>query len=354
MTTSATTPVRRFGATDAHLAPLALGAMHMGTLTDEATSRRILDHFVGEVAPRFAAPYGTPTRAMIDTADCYCWWNDEGSDGGHSERVLSRWMSDSGLRESVYLATKGTARVTHQEEIFGDSGRPDWDIARRYFVGASAPVLRESLAGSLDRLGIDSVDLYYVHVDDPSTPLEETLAALADFVADGRIGGYGWSNVRTERLARIRAICDANGWPGPAALQQQHSYLRPRPGLENNSIVDEEQMAYLRAHADLPLVAYSPILKGAFSDASKRAGFWALEPYRGADTDARFDAVDAVAKVTGATSSQVVLAWLMAQNDPKVLPLVGPRTWEQYSELIEALDLTLTDEQLSLLNEAGA
>ncbi len=354
MTNHAATSALSLGPTNAFLAPLALGAMNMGTLTDEATSRRILDHFASEVAPRFAAPDGSATRVMIDTADCYCWWNEKGSDGGHSERLLGRWFADTGRRESVYLATKGTARVTHQDQIFDDSGEPNWDVARQYFVGASATVLRDSLAGSLDRLGLESVDLYYVHVDDRSTPLEETLATLAGFVADGRIGAYGWSNVRTWRLAQIRAICEANGWPQPAALQQQHSYLRRRAGLEHASIVDDEQLDYLRAYPDLHLVAYSPILKGTFNDPSKRVGHPVLGAYEGPDADARFAAVDAVAKEADATGNQTVLAWLMARNDPKVLPLMGPRTWEHYAELIEALDLTLTGDQLARLDEAGA
>src|SRR5512143_1366818 len=91
--------------------PLALGVMNMATVTPEAESRRILDHFVGEVLPRFAAADGSPARAMVDTADCYCWWNDRGSEGGHSESALGRWLADTGTREKVYLATKGTARV---------------------------------------------------------------------------------------------------------------------------------------------------------------------------------------------------------------------------------------------------
>ncbi len=354
MTIHTTASVPGFGATDASLAPLALGAMNMGTLTDEATSRRILDHFAGEIAPRFATSDGSPARAMIDTADCYCWWNEKGSDGGHSERLIGRWLADTGLRESVYLATKGTARVTHQDRIFGDSDEPNWDIARRNFVGASATVLRDSLSASLDRLGLNRVDLYYVHVDDRSTPLEETLATLAGFMADDRIGAYGWSNVRTWRLAQIRAICDAHDWPQPVALQQQHSYLRRRAGLEHTSIVDDEQLNYLRAYPDLHLVAYSPIVKGVFNDPARRAGHLALSAYEGPDADARFAAVDAVAKEADATGNQTVLAWLMAQNDPKVLPLMGPRTWEQYAELIEALDLTLTGDQLVRLDEAGA
>ena len=78
---------------------------------------------------------------------------------------------------------------------------------------------------------MDHIDLYYVHVDDRTTPLEETLQTLADFVQEGKIRYLGWSNVRTWRLERIRGLCAANGWPQPVALQQQHTFLQRRAGL---------------------------------------------------------------------------------------------------------------------------
>ena len=355
MTTTATTQAaRELGRSNTPVVPIALGAMLMGTRTPEDESRRILDHYLGEVAPRYVAPDGTPAKAMIDTADCYCWWEAPGDEGGHSESVLGRWMADAGVRERVFLATKGTARIEGFEQAWGDHGA-DWEYARDHFVGASAGVLEESLTASLERLSTGSIDLYYVHVDDRSTPLEETLSFLASAVADGRIGAYGYSNVRTWRLSRIRALCEANGWPQPVALQQQHSYLRRRAGAATASIVDDEQLDYLGAHPDLQLVAYSPVLKGLYSDAAKRDDdFWAMGPYAGPDAAARLDAVDQVAREAGATGNQVVLQWLLAQGSPRVLPLIGPRTFDQYMECIEALDVALTAEQVELLTAAGA
>lgn len=345
---------RPLATTGRTLVPIALGAMLMGTRTPEDESRRILDHYLGEVQPRFTSPDGSPALAMIDTADCYCWWEARGDEGGHSESVLGRWMADAGVRDRVHLATKGTARVEGYADAWKD-GDPDWAYASSHFVGASAAVLEESLEASLERLGTASIDLYYIHVDDRSTPLEETLATLGGFVADGRIGAYGWSNVRTWRMATIRALCDAHGWPQPVALQQQHSYLRPRAGLRHGSIVSDEQLDYLEAHADLQLVAYSPVLKGVYSDRSRRADdFWAMGNYAGPDAEARYAALDEVAAATGATGNQVALAWMLAQASPRVLPLIGPRTWGQYLECIEALDLELTADQVARLDGAGA
>jgi aryl-alcohol dehydrogenase-like predicted oxidoreductase len=336
------------------VAPLALGAMNMGTLTDEAESRRILDHFIGEVVPRFRAIDGSPARGMVDTADCYCWWNERGSDGGHSESVLGRWFADTHMRDHVYLATKGTGRIENVQKAWDTKGETDWGYAQQHFLGASRSVLENSLPLSLERLGVETVDLYYIHVDDRRVPIEQTIATLASFVGDGRIGSYGWSNVPSWRLAQIGAAAGEHGWPTPIALQQEHSFLRLKPGIDWGGIVSPEQVDYLRATPSLTLVAYSPILKGIFDSPEKRKNHWVMPRYEGPDTDARIAALEEVATVMGATPSQVVLAWMMARKDIAVLPLIGPRTYHQYIQLIEALDIRLTDEQYTRLDAAGA
>jgi aryl-alcohol dehydrogenase-like predicted oxidoreductase len=193
-----------------------------------------------------------------------------------------------------------------------------------------------------------------VHVDDRNTPLEETLEALAGIVASGKARHIGWSNVRTWRLERIRRLRSQNGWPAPVALQQQHTYLRRRAGLQHSSIVDDEQWDYLTEHPDLTLVAYSPILKGVYDDAAKRAGHWAMGPYEGADAEARIAVLTEVAAEVGATPNRVVLAWLLRQQSPRAIPLMGPRTWDQYRAGMGALDVVLTKDQLLRLEAAGA
>jgi aryl-alcohol dehydrogenase-like predicted oxidoreductase len=254
------------GTTGQMVSNISLGCMGMGTDIGEEESFALLDRFVGDGGD------------FLDTADCYSWWSAQGTDGGQSEEMLGRWLAKPGARDKVFLATKGSARVSDPDLVW-PKGRsaPDWDLARKHFLGASAPVLRESLEGSLRRLGTDHIDLYYVHVDDRSTPLEETLEALAGFVAEGKIRYYGWSNVRTWRLERIRQLCLQNGWPMPAALQQQHTYLNRRAGLDSASIVEDEQLDYLRNHSDLTLVAYSPLLKGLYDSPDQREGHWIME-----------------------------------------------------------------------------
>ena len=328
------------GRTGEHVSQLALGCMLMGTRTDEATSFQILDSYA-EAGGNF-----------LDTADCYCWWERPGEPGGHSEELLSRWLARSGRRDDVFLATKGSGMLRDFDGMF-DGAEADWSKARQKFVGAGADTLRHAIDGSLRRLGTDRIDLYYVHVDDESTPLEETLEALAGIVAAGKARYIGWSNVRTDRLERIRALCAEHGWPMPVAVQQQHSYLRRRPGIDHASIVDAEQMDYLRANRDQSLVAYSPILKGVYDDPAKREGHGIMDPYQGPDADARLAVLSEVAAEVGAAPNQVVLAWLLRQTAPPAIPLIGPRTFEQYRAAVPALDLTLTDGQLARLDAAG-
>jgi aryl-alcohol dehydrogenase-like predicted oxidoreductase len=318
--------------------------MIMGTLTDEPTSFRMLDRYTGAGGN------------FLDTANCYCWWAGPDRTGAESEELLGRWFARSGRRDDVFLATKGAGMVNPRDDLFtgGSGGEANWDLARSRYEGAGAETLRRAIEESLRRMRTDHVDLYYVHVDDRATPLEETLAALDEIVRAGKARYIGWSNVRTWRLERIRQLCAQHGWAAPVALQQQHSYLRRRAGLEHSSIVDDEQMDYLRTHDDLTLVAYSPILKGIYDSASKREGHWAMAPYEGPDAEARLAAATEVAAQAGLTPNQVVLAWLMASQAPRIIPLIGPRTLEQYEAALPALDAKLTDDQLRRLDAAGA
>ena len=134
--------------------------------------------------------------------------------------------------------------------------------------------------------------------------------------------------MRTWRLERIRGLCAANGWPQPVALQQQHTYLQRRAGLEEPSIVDDEQLDYLRERADLNLVAYSPLLKGLYDvPAARRPGHPGMEPYAGDAVARRLAVLDAVA----------------AETTEKVT---------RYQEAAQALDLELTAGQLTALDAA--
>jgi aryl-alcohol dehydrogenase-like predicted oxidoreductase len=325
------------GHTGEQVSQLALGCMLMGTSTDEASSFAMLD--------RYLAAGGT----FLDTADCYAWWTGPSATGGESEALLGRWFDRTGHRDDVFLATKGSAWVADPEAVH--AGR---STAAEQYAGAGGATLRHALDASLRRLGVDHVDLYYVHVDDTATPIEETLESLAGLVTAGKTRHIGWSNVQTWRLERIRQMCERYGWPAPVALQQEHSYLRRHPGRDNISIVDDEQMRYLRTHDDLTLVAYSPILKGAYDDPAKQRDLHLMNSYHGADTDARLAAVAKFAAELGITGGQLVLAWLLHQTSPQRVALIGPRTPQQYDIAVAALDLTLDPATLVALDAVAA
>ncbi|MEJ1105757.1 MULTISPECIES: aldo/keto reductase [unclassified Kribbella] len=327
------------GRTGEQVSQLALGAMLMGTSTDEVTSVGMLE--------RYLEAGGT----FIDTADCYAWWPGPYT-GGESESLLGRWLAKSGKRDEIFLATKGSAWVRDPEAI--RSGDGSYETMAAQWVGASGDTLRQAIDDSLRRLGTDHVDLYYVHVDDRSTPLEETLEALAEIVAAGKARYIGWSNVRTWRLERIRALAEKNGWPVPVAVQQEHSYLRPKAGVNTLSIVDDEQVDYLRANDDLTLVAYSPILKGIYDDPAKREGHQIMRSYAGPDADARLAVLTEVAAELDVTPNQLVISWLLHQTDPELITLIGPRTPEQLETALAAGDIKLTGDQLERLDQASA
>jgi aryl-alcohol dehydrogenase-like predicted oxidoreductase len=329
---------RDLGRTGERVGALALGCMIMGTATDEPTAYRILGSYL-DAGGNF-----------LDTANCYAWWMRPDARGDESETLLGRWFAQTGRRDEVFLATKVGGMVA--EPVFDPDGRPDW--ARVRFEGTGRQTIARSVDESLRRMGTDRVDLLYVHVDDRSTPLEETLEALAGVVQAGKVRYIGWSNVRVWRLERARQLCDRNGWPAPVAVQQMHSYLRRRAGLANPSIVDDEFLDYLRANEDVTLIAYSPILKGIYDDPGKQAEHWVMGDYAGPDAQARLAAVRDLAAELAVTPNQLVLAWLLHQSQPAVIPLIGPRTLEQYQAAVRALDVKLDAEHLARLDAAGA
>jgi aryl-alcohol dehydrogenase-like predicted oxidoreductase len=325
------------GRTGQQVSHLSLGSMWMGTRTDEPTSFTMLDRYLDAGG------------SFVDTANCYSWWRLPGTTGGESETVLGRWFASRGNRDRVFLSTKGSAWVADPEKYRNEDG-PDHEK----YSGAGAATLRDELDASLRRLGTDHIDLYYVHVDDLTTPLEETLEALDGFVKAGKIRYVGWSNVRTWRLERILGIADHNGWAAPVAVQQQHSYLRTRPGRATRSIVDDEQLDHLRANPRVSLVAYSPILNGIYDDPAKRETDPKYPDYAGPDTDARLATLTGLAADLGVRPNQLVLAWLLHQTAPTIVPLTGPRTLAQFDATIDAVNIKLSGDDLAKLDSAGA
>jgi aryl-alcohol dehydrogenase-like predicted oxidoreductase len=306
---------------------IALGTMFFGSTVDESTSFAILDRYLEREGN------------FLDTANCYQFWEKDGR-GDESETLLGRWFRGRGTRDSVVLATKVGARPDGDPKDFPNNAE-----------GLSEKVIRTQIDESLRRLGTDHVDLYYAHIEDRRTPLEEQVGAFAKVVADGKVRLLGVSNHPAWRIERARQICQANGWPAYTVIQQRHSYLRPKPDADLGAQlpVTPELQDYVRSTPDLRLLAYSPLLGGAYSG---RADKPLTEAYQTADTKRRLEVLHEVAKETGATANQVVLAWML-HSDPVVIPLVGASSVAQLDEALDAADLTLTQDQMRRLNEAG-
>ncbi|MFJ4681920.1 aldo/keto reductase [Streptomyces sp. NPDC088789] len=324
---------RTIGTDPAHrreVSVLALGAMLFGTRTDEKTAFAVLDRYV-EAGGNF-----------IDTSDNYAFW-ENGSQGGQSEELLGRWRRSRGIGSEVVIATKLGARPLAPGTGFVDNAE-----------GLSAKVIRESAERSRERLGVDKLDLLYAHIEDRTVPLAETVEGFAALVAEGTVGLLGVSNHAVWRVERARAIAAAAGLPGYEVLQYQHSLLRPRFDVPGDLFPDgslghtgPELLSYLRAEPDLTLVAYSPLLAGAYVREDKPVP----SDYDHPGTPARLAVLREVARESGATLNQTVLAWQIAAELP-VLPLAGASSLAQLEENLAAVDLELTQEQRARLDAA--
>lgn len=310
---------------------LSLGAMLFGTATDEETSFAILD--------RYVEAGGT----LIDTSDNYAFWVN-GTQGGESEALLGRWRRSRGIGSEIVIATKLGARPLAPGTSYTDNAE-----------GLSAKVIRESAERSREALGVDRLDLLYAHIEDPTVRLEETVEGFAALVEDGTVGLLGASNHWTWRVEQARNVAAAAGLPGYEVLQYSHTYLRARTDLANELSPDGDQgaaggdlLSYVRAHLELALVAYSPLLSGAYVRSDKPLGARFDHP----GTPERLAALRQVTEETGATPNQVVLSWLIGGTVP-VIPLVGASSVAQLNESLAAVDLELTAEQRATLDTAG-
>ncbi|MGJ5830932.1 aldo/keto reductase [Streptomyces ossamyceticus] len=308
---------------------LSLGAMLFGSRTDEKTSFAVLDRYV-EAGGNF-----------IDTSDNYAFWID-GGQGGQSEELLGRWRRSRGTGTEIVIATKLGARPLAPGTSYVDNAE-----------GLSAKVIRESAERSRERLGVERLDLLYAHIEDRTVSPRETVEAFAELVAEGTVGLLGVSNHAIWRVERARALAAAAGLPGYEVLQYHHSYLRPRTDVPNSlwahgtlGAATAEALSYLEAEPDLTLVAYSPLLTGGYVRPEKLQ-----RDYDHPGTPARMKVLREVARESGATVNQVVLAWQLGGRLP-IVPLAGVSSVAQLEENLAAVDLELTAEQRHRLDAA--
>lgn len=306
----------RIGSTDLDVLPLNLGGNVFGWTADREQSFAVLDGF--------AAGGGS----FIDTADVYSQWVP-GNSGGESETIIGEWMAARRNRDDVVIATK-VGQAAEQP-------------------GTSRAAVRAAIDGSLGRLGTDHVDLYYAHIDDQDTPLEETVAALGEVVGQGKARYVAASNFTADRLAKALAIADELGVARFVALQPHYNLVhRDEYEGELQDLAVAENLAVLPYWSLASGFLTGKYRDGATVDSQRASGAARYLDDRGR---AVLAALDAVAAETGASVTSVALAWLRAQPGIAA-PIASARTPEQLPDLIAGATLELTPDQVRTLSEA--
>ncbi len=306
------------GKTGVEVSALCLGVLYFGNRIGIEMSYYLMDRYV-EAGGRF-----------FDTANVYSFWLS-GFQGGESETVLGQWMRDRKNRSQLFIASKMGFAYQNVER------------------GLRANQIQTECEKSLQRLQTDVIDLYYAHVDDRDTPLEETMEAFDRLIKAGKIRYIGASNFLAWRLEKAQMVSSAHDWAKYCCIQQGYSYLRPKPGATFGAQVrvNEDMLDYVRSES-IGLLAYSPLLNGAYTRADRDFP----EQYIGPDTDTRLATLHAIAEEKDATANQIVYAWMM-QSDPIVIPLMAASTDEQIEENLGAFEIELSDAQMSRLNSAS-
>ncbi len=314
---------RQLGKTGLQVAALCLGGNVFGWTIDEAASFAVLD------------AYAEAGGNFIDTADVYARWAP-GNSGGESEHVLGNWMQMRGNREQMIIATK--------------VGFPMGD--RPNEKGLSRQHIMQGVEASLRRLRTDYLDLYQAHGDDPNTPLEETMRAFDDLVRQGKVRYIGASNFAAWRLMQALWTSDRYNLAGYVSLQPRYNLidrdfereLQPMCREMGLGVIPYSSLASgfltgkYRPHLDMPISARASGVQNRYMN---ERGYRVLS------------AVDGVAAKHDVSPAQIALAWLMAQ--PAVTaPIASATTPDQLRDLLHATEVTLDDDDLNALNNAGA
>jgi aryl-alcohol dehydrogenase-like predicted oxidoreductase len=310
---------RRLGRSGLKVSPLCLGAMMFGDLTDEQISLRIVAS-ARDVGVNF-----------IDTSDAYAQ--------GRSEEIVGRAVRAE--RDRWVIATK----VGYQAGSPIASGP---DLSRKYVMHA--------VDQSLRRLGTDYIDLYYLHRDDATTPLSETVRAMADLVRQGKIRHFGVSNFRAWRLAEVVRLCDAEGIDRPAASQPQYNAMNRTPEVEHLPAC---------GYFGVGVVPYSPLARGVLTakydaiDKAPEGSRAARKDLRIMQVEWRSESIDkakviaAHAQAHGTTASHFAVNWVL--NNALVTSVIaGPRTLEQWNDYVAALEAPFTVEDEALVDQLVA
>ena len=311
---------QRLGSSDLQIAPLVLGGNVFGWTADRDASFAVLDAFV--------AGGGT----MIDTADVYSAWVP-GHRGGESETMIGEWLKGSGKRDQVLIATKVGM-------LPGEGGEK------------LAPArIAAACEASLKRLGTDRIDLYFAHQDNEATPQEAALEAFAELVDAGKVRVLGASNFHAARLKSANEKARAAGLP-------RYDVLQPEYNLVSRHKFEGELQDYC-VEWNVGVVPYYGLASGFLTgkyrsrdDLSKSVRGGRMGDLLEGKGRAVLEALDAVAEETGATLAQISLAWLIAQEGVTA-PIASATSVAQVEDLLPAMTLTLSPDQLERLTVAG-
>ncbi len=269
----------------------------------------------------------------IDTADVYA--------GGRSEELVGRFLAERNLRDHVVLATKSGFSADGSNPLAG---------------GASRKNIHRALEGSLRRLGTDYIDLYWLHVWDRVTPVEEILQTFVDLVRSGQIRYFGFSDVPAWLAVRAATLAEAHGVPGPIAMQLEYSLVER--AIEREHVPAARQLG-------LGIVPWSPLaggfLAGKYSQAETGTDGQGRLSGNNPFGDSKFsehnwrvlEELRTVADELGHPPSQVALAWLTRQPGVSTV-LLGTRTVDQLTDNLASLEVELTADMISRLDEVSA
>ena len=310
----------RLGATGLHVSRVCLGMMSYGNDSDRPW---VLDEAAAEPIVRRAVEGGI---TFFDTADVYS--------GGASEVATGRLLPKYISRDELVVATKVNGAMTP-----GPNGR---GLSRKHILSA--------IDASLERLGMDYVDLYQIHRWDRHTPIEETMEALHDVVRAGKARHIGASSMFAWQFAKAQRVAERHGWT-PFVSMQNHYNLVYRE--------EEREMIPQCVDQGVGVIPWSPLARGLLTGTRTRSG--EKKTIR-AETDAfgdslygpqDFDVVDRAAEVAtgrGVPAAQVALAWLL-RKPGVTAPIVGATKIEHLEDAIAAADVALSDEEIARLEE---
>lgn len=304
---------------------IILGTMEFGTRVGTDQAFAILDAFVAGGG------------VWLDTANCYSFWADPSGVGGASERVIGAWLrARPGARDAVRIATK-----VRQNPLVAHS----WPQSAE---GLSADAVRTGFEGSLERLGVDHVDMLWAHAEDREVPLAETVGVFGELVAKGTALRVGAANHAAWRVECARSLAREQGVEPWTALQLRHSLVQPRPltplaeGGHRLLTADDLDLAQARG---LTVWSYSSLMWGSYVRADKPLP----QTYDHPGNTRVLSALSDVADEVSASRNQVVLAWLMRQG---IDPIVGVSRVEQIEQALAARLVRLGDEHLERFAQA--